>query len=301
MPPTVSINLCCYNSERYLEETLQSIFAQTYKDWELIVINDGSVDTTEQIIQKHINDGRPIIYHYQSNAGLGASRNKAIELSKGEFIAIIDHDDLWLPSKLEKQMALFTGRPQTGLVYTEESVLYHYSEGTTKLIYNTYPYQRGNLLLPLVLTDFITCSSIMIRTEALNHVGLFNPVFNQAEEYDLILRIAAQFEMDYVEEPLVKYRLHSSNASKDRTGRDNEVQLLIQQALKRTPFLREEIGNLVLCLRMHGINLDMGQYYLLKNHWQMARNWYGSWCALIKHLPHTLQLYILSKRLRKSY
>jgi hypothetical protein len=132
-------------------------------------------------------------------------------------------------------------------------------------------------------------------------VGLFNPVFNQAEEYDLILRIAAQFEMDYVEEPLVKYRLHSSNASKDRTGRDNEVQLLIQQALKRTPFLREEIGNLVLCLRMHGINLDMGQYYLLKNHWQMARNWYGSWCALIKHLPHTLQLYILSKRLRKSY
>lgn len=301
MPPTVSINLCCYNSEKYLEETLQSIFAQTYKDWELVVINDGSTDSTEQIIQKYINDGWPIIYHYQSNAGLGASRNKAIELSTGEFIAIIDHDDLWSPSKLAKQIALFAGRPQIGLVYTEESILYHYLEGVTELVYNTYSYHRGKVLLQLVLKDFITCSSIMVRTEAINRVGLFNPEFKQAEEYDLILRIAEEFEMDYVDEPLVIYRLHSSNASKDSTGRDDEVQILIQQAIKRTSFLREEMGSLVLSLRLHGINLDMGQYYLLKNSWQMARNWYGSWYALVRHLPQTLRLYMLSKKLSQSY
>jgi glycosyltransferase involved in cell wall biosynthesis len=298
MAPMISINLCCYNSEKLLEETLQSIFTQTYKDWELVVINDGSTDSTEQIIRKHINDGWPIIYHYQSNAGLGASRNKAIELSTGEFIAIIDHDDLWLPSKLEKQMAIFFRSPQVGLVYTEQSILYHYPKGATKLVYNTYPYQRGNILLPLSLTDFITCSSIMVRTEVLNRVGLFNPELKQVEEYDLILRIASEFEIDYVEEPLVSYRLHSSNASKDSARRDNEVQFLIQQAIKRTPFLKEEMGSLVFSLRVHGINLDMGQYYLLKNYWQKAHDWYGSWYALVRQLPQTLWLYWRSKKYR---
>ncbi len=107
MPPKVSINLCCYNGEKYLEETLQSIFLQKYKNWELVVVNDGSTDSTERIIRRHEAAGLPIVYHYQKNAGLGSARNKALQLSSGSYIALIDQDDIWLPEKPEKQVRDF--------------------------------------------------------------------------------------------------------------------------------------------------------------------------------------------------
>src|SRR2546421_314712 len=129
MPPKVSITLCCYNSERYLDETLQSITAQTYKDWELVVINDGSRDATEDIVRRYMDAGWPIVYQYQENRGLSASRNKSIELSSGEFIAMIDHDDLWSPEKLEKQVPLFED-PKVGVVYTQTVVIGSSKSGT---------------------------------------------------------------------------------------------------------------------------------------------------------------------------
>ena len=81
MSQKVSINLCCYNSEKYLKETLDSIVKQTYKDWELVIINDGSCDSTESIIDHYIEQGHPIVYKYQKNQGLSSSRNEAIKLS----------------------------------------------------------------------------------------------------------------------------------------------------------------------------------------------------------------------------
>ena len=106
MAPLVSINLCCYNSEKYLRETLDSIVNQTYKDWELVIINDGSTDATELIIQEYQARSYPIVYHYQKNNGLSKSRNKALQLSKGKYIAFIDHDDIWIAEKLQKQILL---------------------------------------------------------------------------------------------------------------------------------------------------------------------------------------------------
>ena len=119
MPPKVSINLCCYNGEKYLEETLQSIFLQTYTDWELVVVNDGSTDSTERIIKSHKAAGKPIVYHYQENAGLGSARNKALQLSSGSYIALIDQDDIWLSEKLEKQVRAFEVDRLLGLVYSD--------------------------------------------------------------------------------------------------------------------------------------------------------------------------------------
>ena len=118
MNELVSINLCCYNGEAFLDETLHSICSQTYPNWELVIVNDGSTDGTEAIVEKYMNQGVPIIYHVQENQGLGASRNKALELSSGAFIAFIDQDDLWLPEKLEKQIMLFEN-PETGLVFCD--------------------------------------------------------------------------------------------------------------------------------------------------------------------------------------
>lgn len=87
-PPRVSINLCCYNSERFLEETLQSVFAQTLEDWELVIVDDGSTDATGQIVTKHVGAGRRIRYHYQPNAGLGAARNARWDYPRGASLRL---------------------------------------------------------------------------------------------------------------------------------------------------------------------------------------------------------------------
>src|SRR5581483_3397166 len=123
MPPAVSINLCCYNSEAFLQATLESISRQTFRDWELIVIDDGSVDSTGAIVQRFRERDPRIIYHRQQNAGLGAARNAAIERSSGKYIALIDHDDLWLPAKLEQQVRQMASQERLVLSYTDAEVI----------------------------------------------------------------------------------------------------------------------------------------------------------------------------------
>ena len=107
MKPLVSINLCCFNSERYLRETLESIAGQTFSNWELVAVNDGSTDSTESILHEFRTKGYPVLYYYQENRGIAHSRNKAIELSRGDYIAFIDHDDIWFPDILSNQLAAY--------------------------------------------------------------------------------------------------------------------------------------------------------------------------------------------------
>lgn len=225
MPPRVSINLCCYNSEKYLEETLQSIFAQTYTDWELVIVNDGSTDSTEEIIRRSMKNGRRIIYHYQANAGLGNARNKAAELSSGDFIALIDHDDLWIPNKLERQIRLFEENPELGLVYCDGYLID--ASGTTVLRHsNKYPPAQGYIFDRLVRCSFIPPVSAVIKRNAFDAVGPF-PDFRTAEEFALFLKITYRYPVDYVDEPLYKYRLHPESLTQTGT-RERYHQELIE-------------------------------------------------------------------------
>jgi glycosyltransferase involved in cell wall biosynthesis len=205
--PAVSINLCCYNSEKYLEETLLSIVGQTYKDWELVIINDGSTDSTEKIITKYINQGYPIIYYWQENHGLGYSRNEAIKHSKGKYIAFIDHDDLWMPQKLEKQMTLFDD-PEVGLVYSD--AIYFNEEGNSSRLYQLSSYYEGRCFRSL-LTDYFLClQTVVIRRAALNSLtNWFDIDFNMSEDQDLFTRIGYKWKLSMVNEPLAKWRVHS--------------------------------------------------------------------------------------------
>lgn len=214
--PKISVNLCCYNSERYLEETLQSIFSQTYTDWELVIVNDGSTDATERIIRKHQSDGRPIVYHYQSNAGLGKARNKALELSRGKYVALIDHDDVWMQGKLEAQVRLLESDPQLGLVYCDGYAVD--AQGRDLALYsNKYYPARGYIFDELAQGCFIRPVAAVVSRSVLEKVGGF-PDFRMAEEYDLFLRIAFEYPIGYIDAPLYKYRFHEQNLS--LRGRD---------------------------------------------------------------------------------
>ena len=100
----ITINICCYNSSKYIEETIESVINQTYTNWELIIIDDGSTDNTKNLVQKYLNRNNNIFYFYKENGGYPSARNKAIEIAKGEWIALIDHDDVMLPNRLENQV-----------------------------------------------------------------------------------------------------------------------------------------------------------------------------------------------------
>ena len=235
MAPTVSINLCCYNSEKFLEETLQSIFSQTYKDWELVIINDGSTDATEAIINKYIRHGYSIIYHYQQNKGLGSSRNEALKRSQGEFIAFIDHDDLWMPEKLEKQITLFQDM-DVGLVFTD--VVNFDDKGSHQILYDHFKYRTGYCFSNLLLKNYLCLSSVMIRKKCLNGLSdWFCSKLSWLEDRDLFLRIASKWKLDIVDLPLIKRRVHSNNLTSqiDHSVKKEELNYLIERLIKQIP------------------------------------------------------------------
>jgi glycosyltransferase involved in cell wall biosynthesis len=222
MSPAVSINLCCFNSEKYLEETLQSVFNQTYKDWELVIVNDGSTDTTETIIKTHMSDGWPIVYHAQVNAGLAKARNKAIELSSGKYIAFLDHDDLWLPEKLSLQIPLLETRPDMAVIYGNASVIDGYGNVIAERYDNNFNPRDGDIFSDLLIKGaFINWQTVVIRRSVLDDVGGFRS-YRIAEDYDILLRCAFNrtcFGMDHV---LVKYRKHDHNYSAVRFCNDHD-------------------------------------------------------------------------------
>jgi len=249
--PRLSVNLCCYNSLPYLRETLESVFSQTYSDYELVIVNDGSQDGTESVIREYMAAGRPIRYHAQANAGLGAARNKALELSSGEFIAIIDHDDVWERDKAERQMALFD-RPEVGFVGSDALCIDHQGKPLHRFS-EVNVLRRGRVLRDLFLYDFVPCASAVMRRSAIAAAGgFFRPDFRIAEEYELFLRLAEVSEFDFVADPLVRIRVHRRNSGWD-TGRERfEMLQTYAGCLERRPGLAAELGERVVRVKLAG-------------------------------------------------
>ena len=211
MQPKVSVNLCCYNGEQFLEEALQSVFLQTYKDWELVVINDGSTDSTERIIMKHMAVGMPIVYHSQKNAGLGSARGKAFQLSRGDYLAFIDQDDVWLPHKLERQISVAEADQSVGLVFSDSYYIDESGRGIGTAFKRAPPPPGDPLIGLLTQRNFIPCLTVLVRKEAVKEVGGFNSTLKFIEDLDLFLKIAQKYKVFCIHESLTKYRIHAGN------------------------------------------------------------------------------------------
>lgn len=211
MAPTVSINLCCYNSEKFLDETLRSIIAQTYKDWELVIVSDGSTDSTDSIIKGYINQGYPIVYFWQKNHGLGYSRNEALKRSSGKYIAFIDHDDIWLPHKLEKQLPLFDD-PEVDMVYGNYYQIN--SDASKRRIGDRKKQPQGNVFRSFLKYYPVNLQTVMLRKSSLERLGpLFDPALHVSEEYDLLMRLLHNGKAAYLDIPVAEYRIHNAMES----------------------------------------------------------------------------------------
>lgn len=207
--PKVSVIIPTYNRANYICEAIDSVIAQTCKDYEIIVVDDGSTDNTKDAIKKY--DGK-IRYIYQKNRGVAAARNAGIRQAVGRYIAFCDSDDIWLPLKLEKQLILFEENLMVGFVYC--FMLVESKGALSKRILPSKPAQNFSDLL--IYGAAIPLSSVVIRKEWLLEVGFFDESMKYVEDYDLWLRILLKYkEVKYIQEPLAIWRQHGDNISSD--------------------------------------------------------------------------------------
>jgi glycosyltransferase involved in cell wall biosynthesis len=213
--PEISVIITTYNRANYLKEAIISVLNQTYQDFEIIVVDDGSKDNTPQVIQS-ITDPR-IKYISQKNQGVGAARNTGTLASAGKMVALLDADDLWLPEKLELQIKALESSPQASIVYCDMYFFGLSEIGLPITFFQllNWPAPRGNVLDKMVTRSFGHPSTLLVKKEVFDKIGLFDEKLPYCDDYDMLIRMAAYFQFEVVPSPLVKYRLHSDQISKN--------------------------------------------------------------------------------------
>ncbi|MDX2098611.1 MAG: glycosyltransferase [Leptolyngbyaceae cyanobacterium bins.59] len=207
--PTVSIIVPVFNGEKYLKSTIESVLIQTFSDFEIIVINDGSTDRSLEVLST-IKDSRIQIFTYE-NAGVSVSRNRGIAIASGEYISFLDADDLWTSNKLENQLAALKNNPDAAVVYSWTD----YIDQDEKFLYpGSHCSKTGNIHQDLLVQNFIeNGSNILLKKQTLLSVGDFDPALVPAEDWDLCLRLAAHHLFTVVPQPQILYRISPSSAS----------------------------------------------------------------------------------------
>lgn len=209
--PKVSVVIPTYNCDRLLGETINSVLHQTYLDFEVIVVDDGSTDRTAELVN---NYGKNVRYLYQENKGQGAARNAGMRMSNGVYIAFLDSDDIWLPTKLERQMSVIDSGSNVNFVYCDVEVFEHLSGARLFFARQLFkPYQGNNIGSKLLLNNFIFSSTPIVKQKVFEKVGYFDEsrLLQGIEDWDMWLRIAANYSLTFLGEPLAKYRVHDRN------------------------------------------------------------------------------------------
>lgn len=239
--PLISIIIPVYNGEKTIVETIESVSKQTFTDWELIVIDDGSKDSTLKILNS-IKEDRMRLFSYP-NAGVSASRNRGLALATGEFVSFLDADDLWTPDKLEAQWKALQENPQAAVAYSWSDWI---DESGNFLRAGGHITANGHVYEKLLLRDFIESgSNPLIRKKALDEVGEFEPSVTPAEDWDMWLRLAARYEFVTIPAVQILYRISPNSASfnvwKMEAGSLKVIERAFAQAPESLQHLKKEV------------------------------------------------------------
>nr|BAP91647.1 glycosyl transferase family 2 [Phormidium sp. KS] len=230
MPP-ISVIIPAYNSERTIQATIESVLQQTFSDFELIIVDDGSTDKTLEIVSS-FKDARIKVFSY-SNAGGAVSRNRGFSHSSGEFIAFLDADDLWTPDKLELQLKALQDNPEAAVAYSWLDAI---DEAGKFLREGNHRMENGNIFAKLFLIPFVESgSNPLIRRQAFIDVGGFDESLTASQDYDLYLRLAARYNFVVVPSAQVLYRI-SSNSMSANVRRQEATSLFVRErAFQKSP------------------------------------------------------------------
>jgi glycosyltransferase involved in cell wall biosynthesis len=222
--PTVSVIIPAYNAEAFIADAVSSALEQTYRDLEVIVVDDGSTDGT---LARLAGFGDRIRVHQQPNRGVAMARNTGVGLARGGWIAFLDADDLWLPHKLERQLA----SASAPMLYTDRMNIG--ARGDLPEIQSAVTPMHGGDVFALLLGEgnFITNTSVMMRRALFEKMNGFYTGLNGTEDWDLWIRIAEGHEIGFIDEPLVRYRFHPGGLSRNFLKMGRERLEVIARAL----------------------------------------------------------------------
>jgi glycosyltransferase involved in cell wall biosynthesis len=230
--PLVSIVTPAFNAGKFICETIQSVRAQTFANWELIVVDDGSTDDTQKAVEPFLTDPR-IRLLCQINLGVSLARNAALRVSKGEWIAFLDADDVWFPEKLAQQLSAVELKPAANLVFTN----YFIWDGDRDLelrFKNASKFPADQLERRLIFHNLFGMSSVLVRRSVLEEAGEFDQTVAPAEDWDIWLRIADKgLRAVGIDKALLRYRVWNGNASKNSLRLMQSNVRILQKALQR--------------------------------------------------------------------
>ena len=207
--PSVTIIIPTYNRAHVLGQTLDSVQQQSFSDYEVVLVDDGSQDDTRRVVSNH---AMPIRYIYQPNKGVSEARNHAVRVARGEFLAFLDSDDLWEPTFLERSVTRLRTQADEVLVYTDFVSVN--AKGRTLRGHRKRP-SGGHVTAPLFASVFIHTSAVVARRLAIIDAGGFDPNLSHNEDYDLWLRLSLRHRFGLIPEPLCLRRCHAESLSRN--------------------------------------------------------------------------------------
>lgn len=225
--PKVSVIIPNYNYSQYLREAIDSVLAQTVVDIEIIVVDDGSTDSSKEILDSY---GERIRAVFQQNQGVSAARNHGVSLSQGEFVAFLDADDAWLPGKIERQLDLFDGDPHLGLVHVGVVDI----DGDGKEIREHIDGREGSVSEDLLYFDMSVIlgggSGLMVPRRIFDEAGGFDAKLSTSADWDMFYQICRRYRVGFVPEVLLKYRVHSSNMHGNIAAMEHDMLICFEKA-----------------------------------------------------------------------
>lgn len=284
----VSVIVPTFNRAKIIPKAIDSVLQQTYRDYEIIVIDDGSTDNTKAVLKKYDDK---IVYRYKENGGISSARNSGIEIAKGKYIALLDSDDFWLKNKLEKQMTCFKENASYGMVATRCSSFdidgdFDTIQPQGKIRKKNRAGKSGWVFKDLFYRNFIRTSSVVIKRNCFGKVGMFDESLYQCNDVDMWMRIAKAYPVGFINEPLTVYTNNSKGVSIDSLeGRETYLQVL---GKNHDPNL---IPSKLYKNRMARIYAHIGKHYVKKGELRTGK----------QYLLKALSLQRLNIRALKNY
>jgi len=228
--PLISIITPTYNRADFLGQAIDSVLAQTYQRFELLIVDDGSTDSTRELVEAY-NDER-ISYRYQENQGQSVARNLALSIARGDFVCFLDSDNAWFADKLEKSLKAFAEYPDVDVVYGDCVIINEKNEEVSRKNMRRY----SGYIAPLMLKDnFISMNTTMTRRKCFEEMGGLGGKRRVADDYDLWLRFSARYQFYHLPEFFAYYRVMDDQISSDKVRRFETNEAIILDFLKAYP------------------------------------------------------------------
>ncbi|MEL6447894.1 MAG: glycosyltransferase [Pseudomonadota bacterium] len=260
--PRVSVIIPCYNRGDYIAETVDSVFGQTLRDIELICVDDGSTDQTRAILEGY-GDRLTLLEHPgRVNKGQSAAINLGLAHAEGEFIAVLDSDDLWLPEKLEEQVAYLDAHPETDIVYGNGEAI----DGSGRHLYRIYEtghVERNDVADLLLDCYFLLPNNALVRSRLYDEAGGFDESLRAAQDHDMAIRLAERGNVAYLDRCWFRYRRHPDSIShRNADLRWRNGFRILDAAARRYPYPRSVLRRrrAVLHFRLAQCRVEQGRY-----------------------------------------